>query len=322
MKSFDFAVSIGSNVTSIYKAGVGVVLSDRSAVVTGIKGKHEIATYVGNDAILSGVEYRNVIQDGKIDFTLAELMLGEYFKRVELNKRNGVVFLVSFEDMALENDYKDMAYSLGINNVAVIPSIIATTYGFEIENFRKSYLIVDIGVNTEIAIVNYGRIVTGATLFNGGGSIDNRISEYILNEKSIELSRESAEKVKNEIATLISNDCRSITINGFIKDTTEYAEVTITSTDIYNIIVEEYNTIAMGILQILSSCDNELNQDIVKHGIYLCGASSKIVGLDKFFKSKLNLQSYIYKPDCITMVGAGQLLDNPVAIEKVIVENC
>ena len=179
MKKINFAISMGNNVTSIYKAGVGVVLSDKTALVTALKGKHEVAMYVGEDAITSGIEYKRVIQDGNIDFSLAELLLGEFFKKVEIGKRDGIVFLVPLEDMSLISEYKNLAYALGVNNVEVVPSIIATTYGFEIEKFRKSFLICDIGVNTEIAIINNGRIVSGATVFNGGENIDLRIKDYI-----------------------------------------------------------------------------------------------------------------------------------------------
>lgn len=321
MKKFDFAVSLGSDTTSIYKAGVGVVLSDKSVVLTGIKGKREVAVRVGNDAFTCGMEYRKIFSDGQVDFTLAELMLKEYFRLVEINSRDGVIFLVSMDDMGLVNEYKNLAYALGVNNVEVIPSIIASAYGYEIENFRKSFLLVDIGVNTEIAIINNGRILSGATVCNGGGNIDKNIANYIYTNKGIELSLNSAEKIKNELASLLPNDIRSITVEGFIKDTTEYAEVEITSEEIFGIVVEEYSAIANAILQILTTCDAEVNQDIKKHGIYLCGASSKIVGLEKFFKAKLNLNSIKYRVDCVTMLGAGQLLDSPNGIEKAVMEN-
>lgn len=321
MKKVNFAVSLGSNMTSIYKVGVGVVLHDRSAIVTTLKGKREVAMYVGDDAITSGFEYKRIFDDGRIDFSLAELMLGEYFKKIEITKKDGVMFLVALEEMQFAMEYKNLAYSLGINNVYVIPSILATTYGFEIENFRKSFLLCDIGVNTEIAVINNGRIITGATIACGGDNIDKKILNYILEEKGIELNKESAEKVKNEIATLLPNDERSITVDGFIKDTTEYSTVTIKSSDIFGMVVEEYGNIVNGILQLLSSCTNEINQDIKKHGVYFCGASSKIVGLEKFVKVKLDLNSFVYKPDSVTMIGAGQLLDSPMAMEKVILEN-
>lgn len=321
MKNFEFAISLGSNVTSIYKAGVGVVLSDKSVVVTGLKGKREIALHVGEEAVESGLEYVSVFQNGMIDFSLAELLLEKYLERIEIGKKDGVLFLLSLEDMKLASDYKNLAYGLGINTVEVIPSIVATAYGFEIENFRKSYLLMDIGVNTEIAVINNGRILTGATVFNGGNNIDEKIISYIYNEKGIELSKESAEKVKNELATLLPNDVRTLEIEGFIKDTTEYSTVTISSTDIFGLVVEEYNYIMSAVLELLSSCENEVNQDIKKHGIYICGASSKITGLEKFIKVKLDLDSYIYKPESITMIGAGQILDSPIAIEKVTREN-
>jgi len=297
MKKINYAIKMGRCTTSIYKAGSGVVLTDKSVVVTGVKGKKEIALYVGEDAISSGVEYRKVFDEGKIDFTLAKLMLQEYIKKCEISRKDGVVFLVSMDDMDLINEYKDLAYSIGIDNVEVVPSVLATTFGFEIEKFRKSYLIVDIGVNTEIAVVNNGRILTGATLYQGGNNIDRKIAKYILDEKSIELSCEAAEKVKNEIATLLPNDIRSICVDGYIKDTTEYANVTITSTDIFPLVVDEYNCIAMGINQLLSTCETEVNQDIKRHGIYLCGASAKMTGIEKFFKCKLDLNSYLYKPE-------------------------
>lgn len=307
--------------TSIYKAGVGVVLHDRSVIVTGLKGKHEVAVSVGEDAFTSGMEYRKVVENGNIDFSLAELMLGEYFKKVEITKRDGVLFLVSLDDMQLASEFKNLAYALGVNYVQVIPHIVATAYGFEIEKFRKSFLIVDIGVTTEVAIINNGRILSGATIYNGGGNIDKKIARYIYEEKGIELSRESAERVKNEIASLYPNDIRSIEVDGFIKDTTEYSSVTISSQDIFGLVIEEYSNIASAILQILSTIDSEVNQDIKRHGIYLCGASSKIAGLEKFLKVKLNLNSYIYKPDAITMIGAGQILDDRDNITKIVLEN-
>ena len=229
MKKINFAISMGSNVTSIYKAGVGVVLSDKTALVTTLKGKHEIAMYVGEDAITSGFEYRKVIENGKIDFTLAELLLHEFFKKIEIGKKDGVMFLVPLEDMKLSGEYRNLAYALGVNNVVVIPSIIATAYGFEIENFRKSFLLCDIGVNTELAVINNGRIVSGATVYNGGDNIDEKIINFVLEDKGIEISKSTAEKVKNELATLLPNDERSITIDGFIKGTTEYSSVSVFS---------------------------------------------------------------------------------------------
>ncbi len=321
MKKINFAIELGSNMTSIYKAGVGVVLHDRSVVVTGIKGKHEVAVAVGNDAYTSGMEYRKIVDNGQIDFSLAEILLGEYFKKIEITKRDGVLFLVSLDNMKYVSEFKNLAYALGVNYVEVLPSIIATTYGFEIENFRKSFLIVDIGVNTEIAVINNGRILTGATVYNGGSNIDNKIAKFIYDEKCIEISKESAEKVKNELATLLPNDIRSMTIEGFIKDTTEYSKVEISSSDIFGIVVSEYSNIASAILQIISSLDSEVNLDIKRHGIYLCGASSKIAGIEKFLKVKLDLESFRYKPNIVTMIGAGQILDDEQNIEKLVAQN-
>ena len=60
MKRINFAISMGSNVTSIYKAGVGVVLSDKSAIVTTLKGKYEVAYAVGDEAISSGLDYKKI----------------------------------------------------------------------------------------------------------------------------------------------------------------------------------------------------------------------------------------------------------------------
>lgn len=320
MRNINFAISLGSNTTSIYKAGVGVVLTDKSTVLTTIKGKREVAVKVGQEAIDTGLDYRKIVVDGQMDFSLAELMLEKYLDAVEVGKKDGIVFLVPMEDMKYVTEYKNLAYGLGVNRVEVIPSMIATAYGFEIENFNKSFLLVDIGVNTEIAVISNGRILYGATVYNGGDNIDQKIANYIYQEKGIELSKESAEKVKNEIATLLPNDNREINVDGFIKDTTEYTTITITSSEIFGLVVEEYSSIASAILQLMANCENEVAQDIKRHGIYLCGASSKINGIDKFFKVKLDLETFRYKPDAVTMIGAGQILDDPTVIDKIVRE--
>ncbi len=320
MKNINFAISVGSDRTSIYKANAGVVLHDKSVVLTAIKGRHEVALKVGADAIASGLEYRRIFNDGRIDFSLAELMLSKYFKSVEIGKKDGVLFLVPMEDMKYINEYKNLAYALGVNRVEVMPSMMATAYGFEIENFNKSFLLVDIGVTTEIAVVKCGRILYGATVYSGGENIDKKISDYIYNEKGIELSPEVSEKVKNEIATLLPNDIREISVDGFIKDTTEYSKVKVSSSEIFGLVVEEYSMIASAILDVLSNCDNEVIGDIKKHGIYLCGASSKINGIEKFFRVKLDLETFRYKPEMVTMIGAGQILDDPDMIEKIVSE--
>ena len=321
MRNINFAISLGSNTTSIYKAGVGVVLTDKSTVLTSIKGKREVALKVGQEAIDTGLDYRKIVADGQMDFSLAELMLEKYLNAVEITKKDGIVFLVPMEDMKYATEYKNLAYGLGVNRVEVIPSMIATAYGFEIENFNKSFLLVDIGVNTEIAIISNGRILYGATVYNGGDNIDKKIANYIYQEKGIELSKESAEKVKNEIATLLPNDSREINVDGFIKDTTEYTTVTISSSEIFGLVVEEYSSIASAILQLMSNCENEVAQDIKRHGIYLCGASSKINGIEKFFRVKLDLETFRYKPDSVTMIGAGQILDDPTVIDKIVKEH-
>lgn len=112
-----------------------------------------------------------------------------------------------------------------------------------------------------------------------------------------------------------------MTIEGFIKDTTEYSKVEVSSSDIFGIVVSEYSNIASAILQIISSLDSEVNLDIKRHGIYLCGASSKIAGIEKFLKVKLDLESFRYKPNIVTMIGAGQILDDEQNIEKLVAQN-
>ena len=72
MRKINFAVELGSNMTSIFKAEVGVVLHDRSVVVTGIKGKREVAIFVGEVVYTSGFDYRKVVDNGRIDCSLAE----------------------------------------------------------------------------------------------------------------------------------------------------------------------------------------------------------------------------------------------------------
>ena len=55
-------------------------------------------------------------------------------------------------------------------------------------------------------------------------------------------------------------------------------------------------------------------------GVNIGIASSKINGIDKFFRVKLDLETFKYKPDSVTMIGAGQILDDPTVIDKIVGE--
>ena len=333
MEKFTLAIEMGSSNTVIYKLGDGIVLKEATILAVESAGNKNRVVAVGDTVKKMSVLPKNVsvmhpVENGVItDVDLASTLLKKFLEKIEeykFFKKPGIVFLVpcglSVEE---KNEYRNMAYLLGISQVEVMPSVVATMMGLNINyNDDKSYIIANIGANTDVAIVNNGKIVDGCTIDVGGKSIDTAIKKYILKEKDIDIDEFNVESIKIDIGTLLANDIRSVKISG--NDSLgEYTESYIDSTEIYDILDKEYSYIIEAISNLFSRCNSNSINNIVMQGIYLCGASSKMTGIVDYFESRLNLLSVTHakNPEATTIVGAGSLLNNQLLLTELILLN-
>ncbi|MBO7218458.1 MAG: rod shape-determining protein [Clostridia bacterium] len=333
MDRFTLAIEMGGSNTVIYKLGDGVVLKEATVMAVESLGNKNRVVAVGDtvkkmSVLPDNVRVMHPVENGVItDMELAGIMLKKFLEKIEeykFFKKPGILFLVpcglSVEE---KNVYRNMAYLLGISHVEVMPSVVATMMGLNINyNDDKSYIIANIGANTDIAIINNGKIVDGCTIDVGGASIDGKIKNYIHTKKDIDMDEFAVEGVKIDIGTLLPNDIRSIKISG--NDSMgDYIEAYIDSTEIYEILKKEYAYIVEAMANLLSKCNSNSINNIVMQGIYLCGASSKMTGIVEYFENKLNIVPVIHakNPEATTIIGAGNLLNNSLLLYELLLLN-
>ena len=333
MDKYNLAIEMGSSNTVICKFYDGVVLKEPTVIAMQGEGEKRSVVAIGDavkkmSVVPKQVQVVRPIENGVIvDMESAAIMLKKFLEKIDeikFFKKPNILFLVPCGLTVEEkNDYRNLAYLLGISNVDVMPSVLASMIGLNINHSdNTTYMIANIGSNTDIAVVHNGKIIDGCTIDVGGSSIDRNIRQYILEHKDLDIDEFSCEKIKIDIGTLLTNDVRSMKICG--NDSMgEYRELYIDSTEVYDILDSEYEHIVRVMDRLLSKCSSNSISDIVMKGIYLCGASSNMPGICDYFASRLNIVpvTLAENPHATTIIGAGNLLNNDILLSELIVLN-
>ncbi len=324
MSNYDYAIKMGSSNTIIVSAGQGVLLYEPSVIAITTDKKQSVKA-VGHDAIkLIGRVDANVkivepVKDGVIkNKHLATLMLKEFLHKIKFKTmftRNDVVMLVPCSlDAQEQNEYLNIAYSVGFTTATLLPTAIAGLVNMEVEEYdTRCHLLCSLGGGVcDISIISAGKIIAGCTVDLGGKVLDYAIKHYLLDNYHVDIRETVAEEIKIELATLLPNDVLDVTVSGVNSETHLHEHITVTSQQLRPLFVDYFTRVSDAIEGLLNSCSPEVVNDINKRGVYLFGALSQVTGLERFMRSRLNLPVYVdIEPDNTVAMGATTLLNNP-----------
>ena len=326
------ALKLGSTVTTIFKQGEGLVLKEPSMIaVSGHLKSREIKA-IGKDAkrmqgrtsgALSVVSPLNagVISDSELATSMLKGFLKKIFPRTFIRPNIKALLCVPLGISVNEKKaFEKVCYNAGIADVTLIPAVICSAIGDEIPiGTSTGKLVVNIGGGcTNIAAIAMNSIVTGVNISVGGNNINTAIEKYIMERFGLFISDGTAERVKNEISSLLENNTATTEVQGVKTETRETESVVISSKDIYPIVSHYYSKIADAILSVINACPPDIANDITLGGIYVFGGHSQISGLTKFFKSKLKININISENAKTDIFGAAKLLDNPTQYHDII----
>lgn len=335
MASILLAIKLGTTTTTIFRQGDGLVLKEPSliAVSGSIKNRevkaigYEAKNMVGRTA--SNVSVISPIDGGLIINTdLASAMLRGFVRKVcpdKLIKPNirAILCVPVGITPADKKTFQKVCYSAGINDVMILPAIICNAIGLDLDienNYGK--LIVNIGGGcTNIAVIAGNTIVSGVSVTIGGTNINTAIEQYILETYNIKISEASAEKIKQDIASLFSAYAAACDVEGIDLSTKDTKIITITSNEIYPIMDYYYSKICQAIETVINSCPNDIISDIYKDGGHFSGSQTIYPGLEKYLKRKLNMRIDISDMGKTDIWGAGKLLNEPLWLKKLILAN-
>lgn len=318
----DMGIDLGTATVLVYIKGKGVVVNDPSVVAID-KSKNKLLA-VGEEARqMIGRTPGNIValkplRGGVIsDYDLTEKML-HYFISKACGKKKmvspRVVVCIPCESTEVEKRAViDAARNAGAKKVFLIEEPLAAAIGAGVDITKASgNMIIDIGGGTtDIAVISLGGIVARSTINVAGDSFDEAIIKYIRKKHNLMIGERTAEDLKINIGSVYDNaeeefmDIRGRDlISGLPKN------ITVSSSEMKEALLEPVNTIAESTHAILEKTPPELAADISDKGIVMTGGGALLNGLHKLI-SKVSHVPVCVSEEAVTCVaiGTGKMLE-------------
>jgi len=327
---YNIAIDMGSTNTTIFKNEVGIALVEPTLLLLDENNKNHIVNYGQNAKESYPAERENLklvspIKNGIIeDKILAKELLKYFLKKIEENRfvKGNLLFLVpGCINQNDKNEFINLGYSLGYKNVDILPSAIAGLQELEVEYDNPfSHILVDIGGGcTDISVVYKGKLIQGCSIDVGGMTIDNEIQQYLIDTYNVVVSSTHSEEIKKELFSILPNDFISYILKGTNIDVYTNQELSISVQELRNIYISFYDKICDAISAVLNMCNSQIIRDINKTGIYVCGGMANMLGLEKYIKTRLGVNTYIDEnPENTIIFGVKKLFNEPQKLQYLI----
>lgn len=330
-----YGIDFGTGTIKVYKKGQGIILLERNVVSTVGKDRRPIA--IGEDAYEM---YEKEPPSIHVSFPLKSGVIAQMQDMIALwnfmnqritgkRKHKGCEYYLAVP--ADITEVEQQAYSRIISEgeikpkrVSLIDKPVANAYGLGLDlEHARGIFIVDIGADTtEITILSLGGIVVSQLIPYGGNYFDTAIRNYIRKEHNFVIGNRTAEQVKKKLIVAVPQEHIAVNVIGRNVVKGLPGELQITSNEIYPLVKNVFEQIAVSIQSMLEHTPPEISSQIREDGIFLTGGSSCIAGFDRFISEHTDLEVHIPKKPQETVVnGLGYLTEHPKIAAKHVKEN-
>lgn len=320
MFKVDLGLKFGSNEIIVYKKGCGIVAKEPAYLAVTTNGKsikvHAIgkkAEKLFNAKSTNYQVYRPIENSAIVNEKMARLLLGKIIENVVEDSLliTNIYALVAVPSALNEQQLlliKKVLRECGINKVEFVFNSVCIQSNLDFDS-HKHIMVVDIGKNiTDISVLNEYNFAFGRMYFLGGEDMDKSIVTFIADNYDLKISNQTAENIKNELASLYNRDMYSYDFVG-TNDNNNLVRSSITANDIRLAISNVYDAIFERINDVLKSLPAEVANDIYNTGVVFVGGGSKIAGLYEYAKSKFDFPIIVAdEPADAVVLGLGKLL--------------
>lgn len=315
--SKNIGIDFGSSRTRIFVPGKGIVFDEPSIIAFTSADKkefvglgHEVREMLGrvgkkrytykiiergviNDENIANIYLENAFKycDGIYRIFRNDILVGTPTKSTSMQDR-------SFRQVCKRSGGRDIV----LEQNTILSSLVV---GTNKEDFRGN-MIADIGAElTEVAVISLGGIANSKTIKLGGSDIDNSIVNYIKDVFRVEISLESAKKLKETIGScLYSRNPEYAKVKGISLKTELPQEIEINSNDIQEAIEDDVCKVINAIGGVFQGIAPELTADIIARGVVLVGGTSKLKGIAEKIEKDVNVPVRILeKPEHSVIKG-------------------
>ena len=324
----NYVIELGGSYIAIYKKNSGLILKEPSLLaVSKENDNYQVRAFGENAKILASIEDPTInifspFNSGKIKSQeYAEILLQLLLKKSGAKKglskiKANIIVSTGFtleEKVELEKLFK----AVGIHVDMYLPSVLGLALS-DGKLSSKYMAVLDIGGSTsDMAVFNNQGIVSGGSIALGGRSMSAGVMNMITEKHNLEVSLFGAERVKEELASLASYDSSYMDIKGLDTSSNLERVVTMKAQDVRDVLTPYFHEILKQVEFILNSCSDEILRQIKVTGLLLGGQVSKTIGVERFFKEKLQIPVRVVDEiENAVIVGIGKNIKNKELLQK------
>ena len=320
--SNDLGVDLGTANVLIYADGKGVVVREPSVVAidkntgkilqVGAAARNMLGRTPGNVAAM------RPLKDGVIsDHEMTVRMLQELFRAATKTslftpKPRVVICVPSGVTEVEERTVINAAIEAGARRVYLIEEPLAAALGAGLDiKGPNGHMVVDIGGGTtDVAVLSMNGVAVSSSLKVAGDAFDEAIARYVRRKHGVIIGQVTAEDIKIQIGCVYPRaEDASMIVKGRDAKTGMPRELTLLSSEIFEVLRRPARQIADEVLSVLEETSPELVGDIAENGITLTGGGSQIWGMDLLLTERTGIQcSVADDPDSCVAYGCGKSL--------------
>jgi len=320
--SVDLGVDLGTSNVLIYADGKGIVVREPSVVAVdkntgkilqvGAAARNMLGRTPGNVAAM------RPLKDGIIsDHEMTVRLLSALFKNATqagpfATKPRVVISVPSGVTEVEERSVINAAIEAGARRVFLIEEPLAAALGAGLDlKGAKGHMVVDIGAGTtDIAVLSMNGVALSSSLKVAGDYMDDLIVRHVRRQHGLAIGKVTAESVKIQIGRVYSGgEEASMNVKGRDIKTGMPRVVTLTSTEIAEVLRRPARQIVDEVAVVLEQSSPELVSDISESGIVLTGGCSQIFGFAELLAERTGIGCIVADdPDSCTALGCGKSL--------------
>ena len=320
--SNDLGVDLGNSNVLIYSEGKGIVVREPAVVAVdkntgkilqvGAAARNMLGRTPGNVVAMKPLR-DGIISDHEMTVRMLSAMFNSATKAGIFTPKPRVVISVpSGVTEVEERSVINAAIEAGARRVFLIEEPLAAALGAGLDiKGAKGHMVVDIGGGTtDIAVLSMNGVAVSASLKVAGDAFDEAIARYVRRQHGVVIGQVTAESVKIELGQVYPrNEERSMNVKGRDAKTGMPRVVTLTSSEIYEVLRRPARQIADEVMAVLEQTSPELVSDISETGITLTGGCSQIWGMDMRLAERTGIGCVLADdPDSCTAYGCGKSL--------------
>ena len=320
--SNDLGVDLGSANTLIYAEGKGVVVREPSVVAMDKNTGHILQVGAAARNMLGrtpgNVVAMRPLKSGVIsDHEMTVRMLQELFRTATKSsiftpKPRVVVCVPSGVTEVEERTVINAAIEAGARRVYLIEEPLAAALGAGLDiKGPNGHMVVDVGGGTtDVAVLSMNGVAVSSSVKVAGDNFDEAIARHVRRKHDVIIGEVTAEEIKIQIGCVYPRETdAAMLVKGRDAKTGMPREITLLSSEIYEVLRRPARQIADEVLNVLEMTSPELVGDIAENGITLTGGGSQIYGMAALLMERTGIRCTLADdPDSCVAYGCGKSL--------------